>query len=246
MPALGFEELKIILDTNLTSKDLYRTRKFLSLIDMENLRALWAKEPLDPRGNLNKEQLEFVLNDQKWPWGDPLEDFLIDYLDKYHTDEERVAHFAELMSHFFSYKIETETGFIRDFFAFQRDLRLVMLGFRSKKMDRDVTVELQYEDPSDPIVAQILAQKDTPLYEPPFEYKELRPIFETFSDSPLELHKALVEYQFNHIIELWGGEIFSLDRILNYMARLLLVERWLELDVQKGINIVDTIEKEIT
>jgi hypothetical protein len=32
---------------------------------------------------------------------------------------------------------------------------------------------------------------------------------------------------------------------LNYLARLILVERWLELDVQKGIQIVDRIEKEI-
>ncbi|MBI3900942.1 MAG: DUF2764 family protein, partial [Chlamydiia bacterium] len=77
------------------------------------------------------------------------------------------------------------------------------------------------------------------------EYKELKPIFEEFGESPFELYKSLCEYQFDHIVELWGGEIFTLDRILNYMARLILVERWLELDVQKGIKIVDAIEKEI-
>jgi hypothetical protein len=120
-----------------------------------------------------------------------------------------------------------------------------MAGFRAKKLGRDVAVEFQYEDPTDPIVAQILAQRDAPAYEPPFEYKELKPIFEEFGDSPLELNRAIFEYQFNHIIELWGGELFSLERILNYMARLILVERWLELDVQKGIKVVDTIEKEI-
>lgn len=245
LPSLGFPELKRLLDTNLTRNDRKKMREFLSLIDLENLRAFWAKEPFDPRGTLNEEQMEQALIDHRWPSGEPFADYLSDYLEKYGLADERLLHFPQLMSQFFNYKSAHETGFLRDFFAFQRDMRLVMVGFRAKKLGRDVAVELQYEDSTDPIVAQILAQRDASTYEPPFEYKELRPIFEEFSDSPLDLYKAIFEYQFNHIIELWGGEYFSLDRILNYTARLILVERWLELDVQKGIKIVDSIEKEI-
>jgi hypothetical protein len=221
-------------------------RKFLAVIDMENLRALWAHEELEPRGNFTKEHLQQALSDHRWPSGEPFPYFLSDYLEKYPSDEERLDHFPLLMSQFFNYHIEHEAGFLRDYFAFQRDMRLVKLGFRAKKLSRDIAAELQYEDSTDPIVAQILAQKDSPTYEPPFEYKELKPIFEEFGDSPLELYKAIFEYQFNHIIELWGGELFTLDRILNYTARLILVERWLELDVQKGIKVVDAIERDIT
>jgi len=245
VPSLGFPELKTLLDTNLTKSDKRVVRGFLSMIDIENFRALWANEPMDARGNYTKAQLVQALMDQCWPNGENFPYYLSDYLTKYTTDTERLQHFPLLMSDFFNDKIENESGFLHDFFAFQRDMRLVIVGFRAKKLGKDVVEELQYEDPTDPIVAQILAQKDVPSYEPPFEYKELKPIFDEFSDSPLELHRALYEYQFNHIIELWGGELFSLERILHYMARLLLVERWLELDVQKGIKVVDTIEKEI-
>jgi uncharacterized protein YlaN (UPF0358 family) len=245
VPSLGFRELKTLLDANLSRGDRKKVRKFLSLIDLENLRAFWAKEPFDPRGNVTEEQMGQALLDQSWPSGDPFALYLSDYLEKYHSDEERLQNFSQLMSEFFTAEIAQETGFVKDFFTFQRDIRFVKLGFRAKKLGRDVMAELQYEDPKDPLVAQILAQKDAKSYEPPFEYKELKPIFEEFSDSPLELYKAIFEYQFNHIIELWGGELFGLDRILNYMARLILVERWLALDVQKGIKVVDTIEKEI-
>lgn len=245
VPSLGFPELKELLSNNLTKEDQLRVRRFLRLIDMENLRSFWANEPFDPRGNLNREEMEQALFNLQWPIGDEFPLFLQDYLNKYHTNEERLQHFPLLMSQFFELHMENETGFLKDFYTFLREMRLVMVGFRAKKIGRDVAVELQYEDPADPIVAQILAQKDAKTYEPPFEYKELKPIFEEYGDSPQELYKAVNEYQFNQIIEIWGGEIFTLDRILNYMARLTLVERWLELDVQKGIQVIDTIEKEI-
>jgi hypothetical protein len=246
VPSLGFSEFKNLLNVNLTRSDLKRVHRFLTWIDFENFRAYWAHEPLDSHGNLiTVEQIEQALKDYEWGPDDPFDPYLIDYLDKYRTNEERLSHFPLLMSLFFAHEMHQETGFLRDFFAFQRDMRLVLVGFRAKKLGRDISTELQYEDPTDPIVAQILAQKDAKTYEPPFEYKELKPIFEEFADSPYELYKALVEYQFNYIIELWGGDLFSINRILNYTARLILVERWLKLDVQKGISIVDSIEREI-
>lgn len=246
VPALGFKELKVLLETNLTAPDKVYVRKLLRLIDLENLRAYWAKEPFDPRGNVQEDQMEQALLNVQWPVGEEFPYYLQDFLSKYHSVEDRLVHFPLLMTLFFEYEIENEKGFIREFFTFQREMRLVMLGFRAKKLGRQVAAELQYEDVSDPIVAQILAQKDAKTYEPPFEYNELKPIFEEFSESPLELYKAIYTYQFNHIIELWGGEIFTLDRILNYLARLILVERWLELDIQKGIQVVDMIERKIS
>lgn len=246
VPALGFSELKTLLEANLTEADQIKVRKFLRILDLENLRAFWAKEDFDPRGNVQPDQMEQALLDVAWPVGEEFPPYLQDYLERYHTSEERLHYFPLLMTEFFNYAIEHESGFIRDYLAFQREMRLVLLGFRAKKLGRDLFEELQYEDSTDPIVAQILAQKDAPVYEPPFEYQELKPIFEEFSNAPMELSKEIYTYQFNHIIELWGGEAFTLDRILNYMARLILVERWLELDVQKGMQIVDAIERKIS
>ncbi len=246
LPALGFQELQELIRSNLTKRDRIKVQRFLSQIDIENMRAYWAHEPLDPRGNLNREHLEQALQDFRWADGEPFPFFLTAYLEKFQSNQERKDHFPFLMSQYLNYMIETEEGFLHDYFIFQRELRLVMVGFRAKKWGRDISEELQYEDPSDPIVAQILAQKDSSEFEPPFEYKELKPIFNEYADAPWELNRALYEYEFRQIVELWGTEPFTVDRILNYLARLILVERWLELDVQKGIQVVDAIEREIS
>ena len=243
IPELGMSELKELLRVNLVDEDLALTKRFLRQIDIENFRAFWSKEPIDQRGNLSKEEIEQALLDNAWSDAEAFPDYLVDYLNKYQDDSDRISHFQHLLVDYFANEGEVCTGFLQEYFAFQREWQLVIVGFRAKKIGKDIAEELQFEDSSDPIVAQILAQKDAPTYEPPFEYRELRPVFEEHIQNPLELHKALYSYQFNEIVERWGEALFTIDRILNYMARLILVERWQELDVHKGISVIDKIEE---
>lgn len=244
VPKLSFESLMDLIKINVTEKDQKIVQDFLRMIDMENFLRLWTGEPIDPRGNLDKEKLEQALDHRAWSDDEIFPFYLTDYLTKYQKVEDRILHFAELKSSYLR-NFEEESGFVAEFAHFQRGLHLVMIGFRAKRLKRDLFKELQMEDPKDPIVAQILVQKDAKNFEPPFEYADLKPIFTEFADQPLLLHKALMEYQFWHIIENWGGELFSIERILNYLARLILVERWLEMDVQRGISLMDKMESEV-
>lgn len=246
IPALGFVEFIQLCEVNLTPSDFKKVVEMRRLIDLENLRALWGNQPIDPRGNLNQEELEQALVDQMWSDTEEFPLYLIDFLAKYPDLERRIRHFPNLLSDFFMFEHESRIGFLQDYFAFQKEWRLVILGFRSKALGRDLAYELQYEDGTDPIVSQILAQKDAKVYEPPFEYQELKPLFEHHKQNPLELHQALIAYQFDYMIERWGGELFTIDRILNYMARLILVERWNELDLHKGMEVIDTIERNVS
>lgn len=242
VPSLGFKELKELLRVNLTKEDKEKVTAFLRLIDLENLRRLWTGEPLDKRGNLTQEELEIVSNEKQWPEETPFGSVFHDFLEKYKTTEERIRAFSFLMGKFLDEQSGAFDGFLGSFFEFERAMRLVFLGFRAKKLDKNVVHELQYEDASDTLVAQIIAQKDAKGYEPPFEFKELKPLFDQYEDNPLELHKALVAFRFNEMLEMASGAHFSIERILGYMARLLLVEKWLELNVQEGISVIDKIE----
>lgn len=245
VPKLSFDELIDLIRINVTEEDKEIVYDFLRTIDIQNFLKLWREEPLDLRGNLDEEELEKALDHLAWSDEEPFPLFLIDYLKKYPKIEERVRHFAELMSSYYQHLEEEGTGFVAQYARFQRELHLILIGFRAKRMGRNLLQELQYEDPNDPIVAQILAQKDAKVFEPPFEYLDLKPIFTEFAEQPLLLHKALLEYEFKYIVENWGGELFSIERILNYLSRLILVERWLEMDVQRGMVVMDKMESEV-
>ncbi len=81
---------------------------------------------------------------------------------------------------------------------------------------------------------QILSQKDAPTYDPPENFHELKKIYQTYQADPLSLYQALCEFRFNVIEERLGTDMFSLNRVLGYIIQLIWVEKWMELDKQKG------------
>lgn len=236
---ISFEDLEILMRENLNSRDWEKVRTARRFYDIENIRALWRHEPFNKYGNDYsvplEEQLITLIG---------LPEYIIDFVSRYDNVESRLRHFLELIANYFRAEIEKAESFLRQYLIFEREWRLVFAAFRAKKLGRDITSELQFESPYDDLVMQIIAQKDSKTYTPPYSHSELKPIFDSYQDQPLELHKALCEYRFAKVEELLGVDLFSIDRVLGYMVQLIIAEQWQELDKEKGIEVVDTIIKE--
>jgi len=251
LPSLSFEgepeisliEFDRLLRDNLTAKDYTKTRALRRIYDILNLRTWWLGEELDPWGNYNEVELEEAIVSQV---GFP--QYVYAFLEAHEKKEDRLRFFPSLLAQAFRDEIEAHpSGFVHNYFSFEREWRLVFAGFRAKKLGRDLNVELQYENPEEELIAQMLAQKEAKTFEPPEKYQELKIIFDRYADEPLELEKALDEYRFNYIeslIEL--SDTFSMDRILAYMSQLMILQKWFALDQEKGLKIVDIIVKEIS
>ncbi len=233
-PDFKFDTVKDWLKTNLTAKDYEKSIVIRRYFDIENIRRLWKGEEFDPYGTMDPNELEEALLTRAG-----LADYVYDYLDKYDNKEERIKRFPELIAAYFNDEIPKADGFLKKYLEFERDFRLVMVGFRAKQLGRDVAVELQYEDPIDEVVAQILAQKDSPNYEPPVRYEALKQIFMDNDDNPLELQKSLLEYKLRIYEEMVGLDFFSIDRILAYLIEHIMVEKWFALSKQKGQDLIE-------
>lgn len=235
-PEISFGEFIRLLQDNLSPADLKQANALRLWVDIENLRLFWQEKALDPRGALdNTEMDEAILARGRFPaWVD-------DYLDEYQTTEERLKHFPKLWTLYFRHTIPESKGFLHDYLTFERGLNLTLAAFRAKKRGRDIAKELQYEDPQDTLVQQILAQKEAKNYVPPVQYEELAPLFQEYGDDPKALHRALTHYRFNKIEELIGLEVFTLDRLLAYMAELFLVDNKVDLEGQSGEEIINKI-----
>ncbi len=237
-PEISFKEIMDMLALNLTSEDLHLVEKLLRPIDLYNIHALWLGLPLDDRGNFNSKQLEEALLVR-----DMLPLFLSEYLERYESISDRLRYFSSLYTSLFRDEIPKLKGFLLKYYQFERELRLVLTGLRAKRAGRDLVRELQFEDPADPLVAEILAQKDSPDYTPPREYEDLKAIFmDTISD-PQKLNRAILEYRFKKIEEMEEYQDFSIDRILAYLARLIIVESWEMLDIGKGMIAVEQLSQ---
>lgn len=239
LPEIRFQEFNQLLQENLSINDYVRTTVLRTLYDILNLRSYWKKEPLDPMGILDENDLEEALIT-----GAGLPEYVYAFTDKYESLHEKLKHFPELLVLFFKTEIANATGFIKEYLQFERELRLVLVAFRAKKLNRNLLNELQFEDPEEDLIAQILAQKDSAHYEPPEKFEDLKPILLQYSEDPMGLEKALIQYRMEKIDQLLGIEMFSSDRIYGYLTQLILVENWHRLDRKKGLQIIDTIFKE--
>lgn len=237
-PEIGAEELRNLLEENLTAADKERLYLVRLYYDLENIRALWRGEELDRHGNLDENELEDALLVREG-----LPSYVYDFIDRYEGKEERLRRFPALFAAFFREARRGSWGFLERYFAFEREWRLVFTGFRAKQLDRDLSAELQDEDPEDELVAQLLAQKDAPSYEPPESYSSLKPLFEEKGRDPTALYQGLCRYRFEWVEKELGVEMVSFERVVGYLIQYIIVTRALELNAERGAKVVEAIAK---
>lgn len=228
-PELSYKELQDLLVLNLTKEDEEKVKELLRPIDLYNIRAFWLGLPLSDRGDVQVKDLEEELLVR-----DALPPYMIDFLDRYETTEERLRYFSSLYVSMYRDAQPKLKGFLRRYYQFERELRLILTGLRAKQAGRDLVFELQFEDPTDPIVADLLAQKESSDYIPPIEYEDLKTLFVENSSHPQKLNRAILEYRFNKIEEMEEMQDFGIDRVLAYVAKFLIAESLADLDEEKG------------
>jgi hypothetical protein len=170
---------------------------------------------------------------------DGLPDYVFDFLNQFENIPEKLRFFSGLISQYFAEEIEHETGFLKKYLTFEREWRLVVMALRAKQLGRDITAELQFEDLKDPLVVEMLAQKDATAFDPPADYVELKEKYLSCGPDPWQQNKVVAQWRLDQIEELVEKPLFSIDWILSYMARLLIVEQWNELDESKGKIILE-------
>jgi hypothetical protein len=235
-PELSFKDLLELLKENLTESDWKKVELLLFPVDLSNIRALWMSQPLDEKGLHTPKELEESLLVRTG-----LPEYLIDFLDRYESTGDRLRYFPSLYASMYKeWGMPAKNGFLKHYFILEREIRLVLTALRSKQLGRNIVQELQFEDPLDPFVMDILSQKDSPTYTPPTEFEELKALFQKNEKSPKKLLLALLEYQFDQLEQF---DPFSIDRILSYTAQLMIVESWEGLKEESGKTIVEDLSK---
>lgn len=224
-PDIAFSEVATLLSENLDSHDYEQFVVVRRLVDLYNLCSYIRGESLDPHGNLTRTDIE-----EAALTGGGVPSFAAEFFEDFESDEDRLRHHGKLVRDYFEVELAASKGFLHEYLQFERDWRLVMVAFRAKQMGRDVGPELQYEDPHDEVVAQILAQKDAETFEPPNGYGALKPIFAAHPDEPRELFRELASYRFDRVDAMMENEVFSIGFLLGYAVQLMIVERLMEIE----------------
>lgn len=234
---ISFEELLPTLEANLTKQDLEKVAVLRRYIDLKNILAYLSSGNHDMRGNLTAHQIEeaFLL-------GEGFPSYLTQFLETYEDDKARLKYFPKVFVDFFNYEVKGQSGFLKKYLTFEREYRLVLVAIRARGLKRDLPHELRYEDPEDLLVEQLLQNKDQPDFQVPDEYEDLYKLIGDIDD-PLKVCEFFEQYRFNKLESMFEKGFFSIDWVLSYLARLLLLEKFRALDEKVGLSRFNDMKK---
>lgn len=231
---LGSKEIHFLLEQNLSPHELRAVWVLKLLIDIDNIRSIWQKQPFKHGGNYELHDLE-----ERLFFKERLPKYILDYLEQYHETKEQIQHFPKILHQYFAYESQTTDPFLKPYLTFQWQSRLVFVALRAHDLKRNIEAELAFEDKEDPFVAELLAASREKKFDPPAPYADLKALYESKKAAPLNLYQAISEWRFSRIEEMIEWDNFSVGRILGYVAQLELCEEWLQLDKLKGLEIVE-------
>lgn len=243
----SFEALNELLAFNLSSKDWKHYLVIKRFFDLENFAAFWSNTPITFHlGEVTQSNVKQLLHLQQWSDSSEFEDFFKDFLFYNETNEERLVNFSTLVKDFLSFYQQTSSSFfLQSYFTFKQQLRVVLAGIRARFMQEDVAYVLRNEDLSDEVVLQVLMQKDAPRYELPNAFADLDRILDDYSHLPYSLYRSLSLYEFHKVEEMARDSFFDSNVVLARIVLYLLAIRHSSINIEKGKQIINAMEKEI-
>lgn len=136
---------------------------------------------------------------------------------------------ASNLSHYFYYSVKKQKSvLLRDYFRMDKDLRNAAVRFVTSK-DSQVKAERFLISPEEP----------SPFFDP----SEITEILRMHDLMEREL--AMDRYRWNRISDIIVGHYFDIEVILGFLAKGMIVRRWLSLDADSGAELFRNYVDEI-
>lgn len=198
----------------------------------------WQKNKdaeLHPLGNLQAEDFQEqyqMIDYEDQPALPGVPPYFLDYL-----REKEAAVIAEgedenrLTALYYDYAAHCPNTFVREWLAFEKNLRNVLTAINCRKYQMDILPHLVGEDELTQSLATSTARD--------FNISSMFPSMDAIlriceEDNLLEREKQIDRLQWNYLDELCTSCYFSIEVLLSYLVKLQSLERWIQLDPKAG------------
>jgi hypothetical protein len=217
----------------------YRLVELLYMpFDHQNLLNLLFKKAADwdPRGNFSRDEMEQYQDRKNYEVSDTenLPEYFAEFLEDFHGEESIDDYFqAEqaLTAAYYRYLAESPNLFIREVARYQSVVGNVMMALNGRKHGEPFESNLVGDDE---ITAALKKSRtrDFGLSNEVSDIEQLIQIFETHNLLDREL--KLDHHKWHFLDEITFFNYFTIEKVLAFVLKLFIVERWMELDHEKG------------
>lgn len=235
-PDIALDEAKLPLTTDVLRADLAEQlapedRQYLSMlfwpVDNRNLLAVLAGSPdHDARGNYSREFLE---DEVRTP--SALPGYMREFVDQYRAGLAAGAHPENVLADLMYCELAgCSNAFVRGWFEFDRDLRNIVAALGCRRTG----AEPEREIVGDGLVAEAVRRTSGSDFGLSRELVWLDALLRGWGQSLLERELAVDRIRLDVMDELTVSSGFSIDKVLAFVLRLGIAERWLALDAATG------------
>lgn len=236
---IGFEELMYMLQQNLSENEWELISSLRLYYDLQNLDALLKDLSIDHKGVLEGNALEKSLQSKEY-----FPSYVFDFFEEYSSKEEQIKNFGKIFSSYFKKVKENSKGLLHDYFSFERELRLYLLGYRCKKLNRDLYQEIQHEDIHDEIVIELIRHKDDPDPFFPDSFTALKEALLDIGSAPQLEHEEIAKFRFYRYNDVQFKDFFTIDVIILYVIQYFILDDLNQLSSKKGLEQFNMLIKE--
>ncbi len=211
-------------------------------IDNKNLLNLLLKnnQPFDPDGQFTQDELEEEIRDPQY-----LPAYLIRFIEAYKNDQpvdQNLSWENQLTALYYQAMAALPNQFLRDWFEFDLNLRNCLVGLTCRKFKLPAESELIGDNP----VAEAIRRSNAADFGLGKDFPFIDTIIHWFENEELiEREKGLDILRWDYLDQQVFFHYFSIERVLSFVIKLGILERWLKLDHELGMKLFNRIIKDM-
>lgn len=198
-------------------------------------------------GNITKKELEFQFSPENEEIRLP--DYMKIFIswmkgkDKKHADLQAKNILTTL---FYEHALKCPNSFLQNWFRFELNLKNIFTAFNCKQYNYDLETHLLQVEGEDSVHPLLMKKKLKADY-----FEELLPYHEELfriAESNLEWiekEKAVDKIKWEYLDENTFFHFFTIEKVLAFTMKLLLIERWMKLDKETGKQLLDKLINEL-
>lgn len=192
----------------------------------------YSPEVLHPWGNFSRPSLRSMMeNPEEFP--PPFES----YFRKRRDPEQQLEEFDVLLNRVFHYKNAKKNAFMVHFFEFERDLRIVLTGYRAKERGEDIATHLNFSDRENLLLKEVVEKnKGGQHFTFPYEFQKLGALLQDVKGSPRDQYDVVNQYRFTHYYRTYNNQPFTMDAVFAYLVSLWILEDYCSIHADGGFD----------
>ncbi|MCG8700727.1 MAG: DUF2764 domain-containing protein [Bacteroidales bacterium] len=195
--------------------------------------------------NLGNEDLEVlfqaVKEDSTQDLSQEIPTYLIDFVRAFKSDAPLIDGKnwdVQLSELFYEYAIDTKNEFVANYFAFERDLNNIGTAIQCRKFD----IEIEPELIGNSEINQKLSKSSVRDFGLTDQVPYLEEILKAYEETDiLEKEKKLDIIRWKYAEEEVFFHYFTIEAIFTFMMKMTIVERWMNLDKQTGLELLNEL-----